>query len=382
MFAPRPPDEDGLGTTMPCYDRERSLSRLGSQGDVTITVEPWGSVDGRDVSLYTLTNANGLAARITTYGATVVGMLVPDRDGTLGDVVLGFDTLDAYLGSPLYFGATVGRVGNRIAQASFELDGRTYTLAANHRPHHLHGGTRGWDKVVWSAEPIKASYGPRLHLEAESPDGDEGYPGSVRATATYTLTDDDKLAIVMTATTDRTTIVNMVHHSYFNLDVDPSSDIREHELQLFAQSWTPGMPPDGGVIAVQSSPFDFTRPKAIGRDLAAAGSPGAGAPAGYDSNWIVDGVPGELRQVARLRDPRSGRVMTLWANQPGVQFYSGVFLDGTSQGKGRTHARYSGVCLESQAFPNAINVPAWRDQMILAPGETYRHETIYGFSTN
>ena len=354
----------------------------GSDARMTIAAEPWGEVDGQRVSLYTLTNTNGVVVRITNYGATVVGLLVPDRNGTVGDVVLGLDTLDAYVRSPLYFGATVGRVGNRIADARFELVGRMYTLAANHRPHHLHGGTRGWDKVVWSAEPIKGSYGPRLHLEAESPDGDEGYPGSVRATATYTLTNDDKLAVVMTATTDRTTIVNMVHHSYFNLDVDPSSDIREHELQLSAQSWTPGMPPDGRVIAVKSTPFDFTRPKAIGRDLAAAGSPGAGAPAGYDSNWIVDGLPGELREFASLRDPRSGRVMTLWANQPGIQFYSGVFLDGTSQGKGRTHVLYSGVCLESQAFPNAINVTEWRDQVILAPGQTYRHETIYGFSTD
>jgi aldose 1-epimerase len=349
---------------------------------MTIIEEGWGAVDGRAVSLYTLTNANGLTARITNYGGTVVGLLTPDRNGMLGDVVLGLDTLEAYTRSTLYFGATVGRMGNRIAGATFELDGESYSLAANHAPHHLHGGARGWDKSVWSAEPTETPSGPSLRLAHESIDGDEGYPGTVRAATTYSLTNDNELAIEMTATTDQTTIVNMVHHSYFNLDVDPTSDVRGHELQLFAGTWTPGMPPAGSVLTVAGSPFDFTVPKAIGRDLLAAGSPGAGAPAGYDSNWIVDGEPNALRPVARLRDPESGRVMTLRADQPGVQFYSGVFLDGASHGKGRTHGRYSGLCLETQAIPNAINVPAWRDQAILAPGQTYRHETIYGFATD
>jgi aldose 1-epimerase len=349
---------------------------------VTISAAPWGEVDGRAVSIYTLTNRNGLVARITNYGGIVVELRVPDRQGVLGDVVLGLDTLDAYVGSSSYFGATVGRVGNRIADAAFELDGRTYSLATNHPLNHLHGGTRGWDKAVWSADPIETPSGPALRLGHVSPDNDEGYPGSVQATTTYTLTDDNELAIEMTASADRITVVNMVHHSYFNLDTAAASDVLAHELQLFANAWTPGMPPDGRIVEVAGTPFDFTRPKAIGRDLEAAGSPGGGAPAGYDSNWVVDGEPDALRPVARLREPRSGRVMTIRANQPGVQFYSGVFLDGSSHGKGRTHARYSGLCLETQAIPNAINVPAWRDQVILPPGQTYRHETIYGFETD
>jgi aldose 1-epimerase len=348
---------------------------------VTISRTPWGEADGQRVELFSLVNGRGLTARITNFGATVVELHAPDRHGVPGDVVLGFDSLAGYVATPLYFGATVGRVGNRIAGARFELDGRWYDLAANHGPHHLHGGRKGWDRVVWAAEPMDGPSGPSLQLTYRSPDGEEGYPGTVEATTRYTLTEGDELAIEMTATTDRTTIVNMVHHSYFNLGA-ADGDALGHSLQLFADTRTPGMPPDGRVVPVAGTPFDFTRSKAIGKDLVAAGSPGAGAPPGFDSNWIVDGVPDQLRPVARLADPATGRVMTLRANQPGVQFYSGVFLDGSTAGKGRTHARYGALCLETQAFPNAINVPAWRDQVILEPGAVYRHEMAYGFSSD
>jgi aldose 1-epimerase len=214
-----------------------------------------------------------------------------------------------------------------------------------------------------------------------SPDGDEGYPGRVEAATIYTLRDANELVITMRATTDQPTILNIVHHSYFNLDPSPDADVRDHVLQLFASSWTPGMPPDGRVEAVMGTPFDFREPKTIGRDLLAAGSPGGGGAPGYDGNWIVDGPANELRPVARLSHPASGRVMTLAANQPGVQLYSGVFLDGTTEGKGRRHIQYGGVCLETQAIPNAINVPAWRDQVILRPGTMYRHEMVLGFTT-
>ena len=347
---------------------------------VTIEGTPWGSVEGQAVELYTLTNAHGLTARIATYGATVVELHVPDRTGRLADVALGFDALDDYVRTPLYFGATVGRVGNRIADAAFELAGRRYELFANHGRHHLHGGRRGWDKRVWSAEPSDGPGGPSLLLSLRSPNGEEGYPGSVTATARYSLTDADELAIEMTATTDRTTIVNMVHHTYFNLR-GADGDVLDHELELFADAYTPGMPPDGQVVPIRGTPFDFTVPKRIGRDAVAAGSPGGGAPAGYDSNWIVNGDATALRPVARLVEPESGRVLTLRANQPGVQFYSGVFLDGSTRGKSRVHTQASGLCLEPQAFPNAINVPSWRDQVILEPGRTYRHEAVFGFST-
>ncbi len=347
---------------------------------MTIAMTPWGEADGRQVQLYTLVNASGLVARIMNYGATVVELHVPDRHGALGDVALGFEALDGYLRTPRYFGATVGRVGNRIANARFELRGKTYELVANHGRHHLHGGQKGWDKVVWAAEPVEAPSGPSLQLTYGSTDGEEGYPGTVSAMTRYTLTDDNELAIEMTATSDRTTIVNMVHHTYFNLRPGMDGDVRDHVLQLFADAYTPGMPPAGRTVPVVGPPFDFTAPKTVGRDLQAAGSPGAGASVGYDSNLIVNGEPGETRPVARLEDPASGRVMTLRANQPGVQFYSGVFLDGRTSGKGRTHTPYAGLCLETQSFPNAINVPAWRDQVILEPGWTYRHETVYGFS--
>jgi aldose 1-epimerase len=348
---------------------------------VTIERRPWGSVDDRPVELFTLTNANGLTARITNFGATVIELRVPDRHGRLADVALGFDSLDEYVRTPLYFGATVGRVGNRIADATFELTGRRYELFANHGRHHLHGGRKGWDKSVWSAEATDAPDAPSLLLSLRSPDGEEGYPGTVTAATRYTLTSNGELAIEMTATTDRTTIVNMVHHTYFNLGA-ANGDVLDHELQLFADAYTPGMPPDGQVVPVRGTPFDFTAPKSIGRDLLTAGSPGGDAPAGYDSNWIIDGDPTALRPVARLVDPASGRVMTLRANQPGVQFYSGVFLDGTTHGKGRVHARYGGLCLEPQAFPNAINVPGWRHQVILEAGRTYRHEMAFDFGTD
>lgn len=348
---------------------------------MTIDRIPWGAVDGQAVDLYTLTNVNGLVARIATYGATLVDMVVPDRDGRLDDIVLGHEALGPYLEAPRYFGATVGRVGNRIAGAAFELDGRTFELAANQAPNHLHGGTRGWDKVVWRAEAADTPDGACLRLRHTSPDGDEGYPGTVDATTTYTLRDENELVIEMTATTDEPTIVNMVHHTYFNLDPAPDSDVADHVLQLFAASWTPGMPPDGHVESVAGTPFDFRSPKPIGHDLQAAGSPGGGGAPGYDGNWVVDGAPNDLRPVARLSHPGSGRVVTLRANQPGVQFYSGVFLDGATSGKGRRHALYGGLCLETQAFPNAINVPAWRDQVILRPGATYRHEMVFGFET-
>jgi aldose 1-epimerase len=342
----------------------------------------WGEADGKEVDLYTLTNRNGLIAKITNYGGIVVELHVPDRSGQMGDVALGYDNLADYIKKNPYFGATVGRIGNRIANAQFELEGKTYKLAANNGTNHLHGGKKGWDKVVWDAEATETPKGPALKLTYVSKDGEEGYPGTVTAVTTYTLTNKNELAIEMTATTDKTTIINMVHHTYFNLHGGTEGDIKDHVLTLFADKYTPGMPPDGRVVPVAGTPFDFRKPKAIGKDLEAAGSPGAGAPVGYDSNWVVNGSPDKMRPVGRVEDPVSGRVMTVEANQPGVQFYSGIFMDGTTKGKGRTHTQYTGICLETQKFPNAINVPAWKDQVILKPGQTYRHDLVYKFSVN
>jgi aldose 1-epimerase len=338
----------------------------------------FGRIDDTPVRLFTLTNSNGLVARITNYGAIVTELHVPDRAGRLADVVLGFADLDGYVSGHPYFGAIVGRVANRIRNAEFTLEGRRYTLDANDRPHHLHGGRKGWDKVVWSATAIETAEGPVLELTYVSKDGEEGYPGTVTARTVYTLTNDNELKVEMQATTDRTTLVNMAHHSYWNLGGHNSGTILDHELTLHAGQYTPGTPmvPDGRITAVSGTPFDFTRAKPIGKELNQTG----GTPIGYDHNFVVNGEPNALRPVARLEDPKSGRVMTLSADQPGVQFYTGNFLDGSTAGKGATYGQHSGLCLETQKFPNAINVPAWQDQVILRAGQTYRHVMVHRFS--
>ena len=342
------------------------------------TAAAFGKLGDTPVQIYTLTNKNGLVARITNYGATLTELHVPDRAGTLADVVLGFDDLDGYRKGTAYFGAIVGRVANRIMNASFELEGQRYSLAANDRPHHLHGGRTGWDKVIWNARPVDTADGPALELIYVSKDGEEGYPGTVTARTVYTLTSKNELKVEMDATTDKTTLVNMAHHSYWNLGGYNSGTILDHELMLNADQYTPGTPmvPDGRVVSVKGTPFDFTSAKAVGRDLKQAG----GKPIGYDHNFVVNGVPNQLRPVARLRDPKSGRVMTVAADQPGVQFYTGNFLDGSAKGKGATYGQYAALCLETQKFPNAINVPAWRDQVILRPGQMYRHLMVHTFS--
>jgi aldose 1-epimerase len=343
----------------------------------TIEKTRWGEVDGQEVDVFTLINKNGLMAKITNFGAIVTEVHVPDRKGKLGDVVLGFDTLGDYLKNDPHLGSTVGRVGNRIANATFELDGKTYKLAANNGAHHLHGGKKGWDKYVWDAVPSETPDGPSLKLARVSPDGEEGYPGTVHATTTYTLTNDNELRIEMTATTDQPTLVNMIHHAYWNLNGGTTGDVKDQVVQLYADQYTPGLPPDGKVLPVAGTPFDFNTPKTIGKDLNAAG----GKPIGYDSNWIISGDPHALRPVARAADPRSGRVMTISANQPGAQFYTSNFMDGTTKGKGRVHTQYAGFCIETQKFPNAINVPAWRSEAILRPGQTYKHVMVIKFST-
>ena len=348
-----------------------------SEAKARIEKAPFGQVDGKSVDIYTLTNSKGMVARITNYGAIVTSLLVPDRNGTLGDVVLGFDNVNDYVEKSPYFGAIVGRVANRIANATFQLEGKAYKLAANNPPHHLHGGKKGWDKVIWVAEPKETAKGPSLKLTHVSPDGEEGYPGTVTATAIYTLTNDGALEVEMGATTDKTTLVNMAHHSYWNLAGFASGTVLEQELTIPADKYTPGDPvPDGKIVAVKGTPFDFTTAKPIGRDIKAAG----GKPVGFDHNWVVNGEPHAMRLMARLKDPKSGRVMTLTADQPGLQFYSGNFLDGSNKGKGAGQPQYAGLCLESQKFPNSVNVPAWRDEVILRPGKAYHHMMVHRFS--
>lgn len=343
-----------------------------------IVEAPYGVVDGKEVKLYTLTNKNGLVAKITNYGGIITELHVPDKTGKKSDIVLGYDKVDDYVKATPYFGAVIGRVANRIKNAQFSLEGKQYKLAANNAPHTLHGGKVGWDKVIWKAEAIDSEAGPALKLTYVSKDGEEGYPGTVTAHNTYTLTNANELKVEMDATTDKTTIVNMAHHSYWNLAGHDSGPITGQELTLFSEQYTPGDPvPDGKVKAVKGTPFDFTTPKLIGKDLQAAG----GKPVGFDANWVVKGDPHALRPVAKLKDPKSGRVLELSADQPGVQFYSGNFLDGSNKGKGGVvYQQYTGLCLESQKFPNSINVPAWKDEVILKPGVTYKHTMVHKFS--
>jgi aldose 1-epimerase len=337
----------------------------------------FGTVDGKPVDIYTLTNAKGATAKITNYGTIVVDLQMPDKAGKMGSVVLGLDDVDTYVKKSPYFGATAGRVANRIKDATFTLDGKQYKLNANDPPHALHGGKKGWDKVIWTAEPKETKDGPSLKLTYVSKDGEENYPGTVTATTLYTLTNDNEFRVDMSATTDKTTLINMAHHSYWNLA--GGGTILDHELTIPADSYTPGegLVPTGAVKPVKGTPFDFTVAKPIGKDVKAAG----GKPVGYDHNWVVNGEPHQLRVVAKLKDPKSGRVMTISADQPGLQFYSGNFMDGTTKGKGVTHEHWGGLCLESQKFPNSINVPAWREEVILKPGQTYKHTMVHKFTT-
>jgi aldose 1-epimerase len=340
---------------------------------------PFGQADGKDITLFTLTNGNGLVLKAINYGATVTELWVPDKHGKLADVVLGFESLDGYTnGKNPFFGVTVGRVANRIRGAKFKLAGKDYKVADNDKPHHLHGGLKGWDKMVWDTESLETPEGPALRFTYVSKDGEEGYPGTVTARTTYTLTAKNELRVEMVATTDKTTLVNMAHHSYWNLGGFSSGAILDHELTLHAAEYTPGDPmvPTGQVKKVAGTPFDFTTAKSVGKDLEKTG----GKPVGYDHNYVVSGEPQTLRPVARLKDPKSGRVMTLEADQPGVQLYTGNFLDGSLTGKGARYDKHTGLCLETQKFPNSINVPAWQNQVILEPGQTYRHLMIHRFS--
>jgi aldose 1-epimerase len=348
----------------------------------SITKSAFGTVDGKTVDLYVLTNANGLVIKVTNYGTIVTEVHVPDRIGQFGDIVSGFDNLDGYLESTPYFGAIVGRVANRIANGRFQLQGKTYGLAINNPPHHLHGGTKGWDKVVWDVVAAGVTpQGPTITFTYLSRDGEEGYPGNVTASVTYALTNDDAFRVEMEATTDRTTLVNMAHHTYWNLAGYDSGSIGDQVLTLYASEYTPGDPvvPNGVIEPVEGTAFDFTKPKTIGQELAAVQV--KGNPVGYDHNLVVQGDAHALRPVARVVDPRSGRVMTLEGNQPGVQFYAGVFLDGTITGKGHVYQQYDAFCLETQTFPNSINVPSWSSEVILEPGETYEHVMVFRFST-
>lgn len=343
----------------------------------------WGTWEGKPVSLFTLKNRDGLVAKITNYGTILTEMHVPGRDGKMADVALGYDTLAPYLLRHPYFGCTAGRVANRIAGGKFTLDGKAYTLAVNNGPNHLHGGKVGFDQKIWDAEPAPSEEGPGVKLTYVSPDGEEGYPGTLTTTVTYTLTHDNELKVAMRATTDRTTIVNLAHHTYWNLAGHGSGDVLGHEMAIYADRYTPTdatLIPTGKLAPVAGTPFDFRTAKKIGKDIGVLkAETGAAHGGGYDLNFVVNGKGSDLRPVAVVSDPASGRVMEISADQPGVQLYTGNGLSGAGKG-GATYKQYSGFCLETQKFPDSINKPDF-PTVVLKPGETYRHTMIHRFRT-
>lgn len=331
--------------------------------------------DGTEIELYTLANSHGLRVRIMTYGATVVSLEVPDRNGKLTDIVLGHDSLDGYLKASPYFGSIVGRYGNRIAKGRFVLDGVTYELAKNNAENHLHGGIKGFDKAVWRAEPVREEGAVGVKFNYLSKDGEEGYPGNLPCTVIYALIEENELKISYEATTDKPTPVNLTHHSYFNLAGQGEGDILGNVLMLNADAYTPvdeGFIPTGEILSVKGSPMDFTSPKAIGAQM-------ADVKGGYDHNFVLRGSGGKLGLAAQVYEPTTGRVMEIYTTEPGIQFYSGNFLDGTITGKGgKVYQEHYGFCLETQHFPDSPNHPKF-PSTILRPGEKYTSLTVHKF---
>jgi len=338
-----------------------------------IEKRPFGSLlDGRVADLYALKSGE-IEAQITNYGGIITSLKVPDENGNAGDIVHGFETLDGYLGKQPYFGCIVGRFVNRIGGARFKLDGAEYKLAKNDSENTLHGGVKGFDKVLWDAEVR----GNSLRLSYLSRDGEEGYPGNLNASVTYTLYRDE-LSIDYEATTDKPTVVNLTNHTYFNLSC--GGDILGHELTLDADYFTPageGLIPTGEVKSVAGTPMDFRTPTRVGARIASRDEQIVKG-GGYDCNWVVNGEPGLLRRAATVRDSVSGRALVVFTTQPGVQFYTGNFLDGSLRGKGRVYGRRSGLCLETQHYPDAPNKPEF-PSATLRPGERYREKTIFRF---
>lgn len=336
--------------------------------------------DGSTAKLYTLTNSRGIEARITNYGGIVVSLRTPDRGGNLADVVLGFDALDGYLGTHPYLGALIGRYGNRIANGKFTLGGTTYTLATNNGPNALHGGIKGFDKVLWTAEPSPGA--ASLVLTYVSQDGEEGYPGTLSTKVTYTLIDDNALQIDYEATTDKPTVVNLTNHSYFNLKDAGASTILDHEIMIAASRYTPvdaTLIPSGEIALVEGTPFDFRTATAIGARIDADHEQ-IKFGLGYDHNFVLDRTGGGVVLAAKVYEPTTGRELEVHTTEPGVQFYTGNFLDDSVVGKGEVaYQKRAAFCLETQHFPDSPNHPDF-PSTVLAPGQTYRSTTVYKFS--
>lgn len=370
-----------LGVALIGCSAESDTSESNDENIALVTKVSFGSLeDGSPVDQYVLTNANGMVVKIISYGAIVTELLVPDKDGTLGDVVLGFDSLDGYLGEHPYFGAIAGRVANRIAKGRFTLNGEEYTLATNNEPNHLHGGVKGFDKRLWTGEIVE-SPDAKVKFTYRSVDGEEGYPGNLDVEVTYTLTAENELRIDYAATTDKATPLNLTNHSYFNLAGEGSGTIHDHVLQIFAENYTPTdetLIPTGEIAPVKGTGLDFQEPTPMGARIDDVGQD----PKGYDHNFVLNGYDESqpLRKAATVYEPTSGRVMDVFTTEPGVQFYSGNFLDGTLTGKsGQKYELQTGFCLETQHFPDSINHPNF-PSTVLEPGSEYTQTTIYQFS--
>ncbi len=342
--------------------------------DVTIEQVVFGGLeDGRTADLFTLTNSSGMIVRITNYGGIITSIHVPDKNGNSENVVLGFDNLDQYLDDHPYFGALIGRYGNRIAGGTFELDGNVYQLPVNDGNNQLHGGDGGYHSVLWDAEIINEN---QLKLTYFSPDGEEGFPGNLQVTVIYSLTPENELRIDYEAETDKTTHVNLTNHAYFNLSGDLSSDILDHLLSINADHYTPvndQLIPTGEITEVTGTAFDFRNPYAIGARI-------GDIPGGYDHNYVLKRYSEDMEKIAELLHPATGRKMEVYTTEPGLQFYSGNFLDGSLRGfDGIQYQKYGGLCLETQHFPDTPNQPHF-PSTILTPGEKYRTSTVYSFS--
>lgn len=340
--------------------------------------------DFDSIQLWTLKNKSGMTVKVTNYGAIITSIVVPDRNGNMGDIALGYHHVESYMNAvdKPYFGAIVGRYGNRIAKGEFTLDGETYKLAVNNGDNHLHGGVIGFDKVVWNAKPVESAGWTGLELTYLAKDKEEGYPGNVNIKVTYQLSDDNALTVDYHATSDKATPINLTQHTYFNLKGEGQGTILDHELMINAKKYTPvdvGMIPTGEMPEVAGTPFDFTSPKAIGRDIGVTNQQLENG-LGYDHNFILDKQGDELSLAARVHEPTTGRTMEIQTTEPGIQFYCGNFLDGRLKGKsGQAYVNRGGFCLETQHYPDSPNQPNF-PSCILKPGSEYKTKTVFKFS--
>lgn len=349
-----------------------------------VTKEPFGkTAAGEAIELYTLTNAKGMKVRIMNYGGTIVSMEVPDRDGKMGDVSLGFDTADGYLGEHPNFGTLIGRYGNRIGKAQFTLDGKTYKLAVNNGENHLHGGLVGYGRKIWATKAVDDAPDATIELKYTSADGEENYPGKLDVTVQYILTADNALEIHYTATTDKKTVVNLTNHAYFNLSGEDT--ILDHEVQINASKFTPvdkGLIPTGQLQDVKGTPFDFTKPTKIGDRINDTKDKQIEYGLGYDHNWVLDRTGDGMFLAATVTSAKSGRVMEVRTMEPGLQFYTGNFLNGSVKGKGgKAYPKRAGFCMETQHYPDSPNKPQF-PSTVLEPGKTYHTATSYRFVTS